>query len=162
MSLTRAQFRSSKVKPRENCAFEETSFVKTIKLEKKVENESNAKHLESFANILQNKCSRKSLKFCRKNQCWSLFLIKLQAFKTGILLKRNSSAGVLFWNLSNFKEDIFLRNTFGGCFCFYKMWYLMYTCENGFSCNFKQTIDFLKNELGLSQTSISVNKKDTR
>ena len=37
----------------------------------------------------------------------------------------------------------------------------MYTCENGFSCNFKQTIDFLKNELGLSQTSISVNKKDT-
>ena len=50
--------------------------------------------------------------FTRKQLCWSLFLIKLQAFSPAILLKRDSNAQLFFCEIckisknTNFKEDI--------------------------------------------------------
>ena len=43
--------------------------------------------------------------FTRKHLCWSLFLIKLQAFRTGTLLKRDSNKGV---NIAKFSRTAFL------------------------------------------------------
>ena len=49
--------------------------------------------------------------FTRKHQCWSVFLIKLQAFRPAAFLKRSSNTGVscgyceLFKN-SSFKENL--------------------------------------------------------
>ena len=40
--------------------------------------------------------------FTGKHMCWSFFLIKLRAFRTATLLKKNSSTDVLEWNLRNF------------------------------------------------------------
>ena len=37
-----------------------------------------------------------------KYLCWSLFLIKLQAFRLATLLKRDSDTGVFLWILQNF------------------------------------------------------------
>ena len=53
----------------------------------------------------------------QENTCWSLFLIKLQAWRPATLLKRDSSTGFLLLILRNFKETLFSQNTFGGCFC---------------------------------------------
>ena len=39
--------------------------------------------------------------FTRKHLCWSLFLVKLQAFRAAILLKRDSNKGVFLWILQN-------------------------------------------------------------
>ena len=46
--------------------------------------------LKNFANITE------------KYQCWSLFLIKSQAWRHAKLLKRDSNTGVLLWNSRNF------------------------------------------------------------
>ena len=46
--------------------------------------------------------------FTGKNLCWSLFLIKLQAWKPAILFKRDSKIGIFLWNL----EKFFLRTPF--------------------------------------------------
>ena len=40
--------------------------------------------------------------FIGKHQCWSIFLIKLQAWRPATLLKRDSNTGVLLWNFRNF------------------------------------------------------------
>ena len=40
--------------------------------------------------------------FTGKHLCQSLFLKKLQAFRSVTLLKRNSNTGVFLWNLRNF------------------------------------------------------------
>ena len=40
--------------------------------------------------------------FTGKHLCQSLFLIKLQAFRQAILLKRGSNTGLFLWNLRNF------------------------------------------------------------
>ena len=48
--------------------------------------------------------------------CWSLFLIRLQAFESVNLLKRDSNTGVFLWILRNFYKHLFLQNTFGNCF----------------------------------------------
>ena len=37
-----------------------------------------------------------------KHLCWSLFLIKLQAFRLNFLLKRDSRTGVFLWIFQNF------------------------------------------------------------
>ena len=39
--------------------------------------------------------------FTAKDLCWSLFLIKLQAFRTATILKRDSNTVVFLWNLRN-------------------------------------------------------------
>ena len=49
----------------------------------------------------------------RKHLCWSLFLIKLQAWRSATLLKRHSDTGVFLWNS---QEHLSLRNSSGGCF----------------------------------------------
>ena len=57
-----------------------------------------------FLKLLQN--------FTGKQLCWSLFLIKLQAFSPAILLKRDSNVQLFFCEIckisknTNFKEDI--------------------------------------------------------
>ena len=40
--------------------------------------------------------------FTRKRLCWSLFLIKLPAWRPVTLLKRDSNIGVFLWHLQNF------------------------------------------------------------
>ena len=54
--------------------------------------------------------------FTGKHLCWSLILIKLQAWRTTTLLNRDSNTVVFLWILRNFYEQPFLQNT-GGCFC---------------------------------------------
>ena len=44
-----------------------------------------------------------------KHLCWSLFLIKLQAFSPASSLKRDYNAGFFLWILRNFWEQIFYR-----------------------------------------------------
>ena len=49
--------------------------------------------------------------FTGKHLCWSLFLIKLQPWRTATLLKIDSnmsSTGVFLWKLWNFSEELFL------------------------------------------------------
>ena len=43
------------------------------------------------------------------SQCWSFFLIKLQAFRHQILLKRDFNKGQFLWNLQNRLEHLFYR-----------------------------------------------------
>ena len=42
-----------------------------------------------------------------KKRCWTLFLVKLQAFRPAALLKSGSSAGVFLWMLQTFKNRFF-------------------------------------------------------
>ena len=55
--------------------------------------------------------------FTGKHLCWSLFLIKSEAFRPATLLKRDSNPCVFLWNLWNFWEHLFLKNTSGVSFC---------------------------------------------
>ena len=48
--------------------------------------------------------------FIGKHQCWSIFLIKLQAWRPATLLKRDSNTG------AKFLRTLFLQNTSDGCF----------------------------------------------
>ena len=49
--------------------------------------------------------------FTRKHLCWSLFLIKFQAFRPTTLLKWDSNTVVFLWNLRNFwgRPEILLK-----------------------------------------------------
>ena len=47
----------------------------------------------------------------RKNLCWNLFLIKLQASRPETLLKRDSNAGFFLRNLWIFKKNTLLYRT---------------------------------------------------
>ena len=47
--------------------------------------------------------------FIGKLQCWSIFLIKLQAWRPAMLLKRDSNTDVFQWNLWDFWEYLFYR-----------------------------------------------------
>ena len=44
-----------------------------------------------------------------KHLCWSLFLIKLQAFRSATLLNRDSSIGIILGILRNFQKQLFYR-----------------------------------------------------
>ena len=57
--------------------------------------------------------------FSGKNLCWSLFLIKLQVFRSATLLKRYSNTGVFLLILRNFQEQLFWITSARGCFCSY-------------------------------------------
>ena len=50
--------------------------------------------------------------FTGKHLCWSLFLIKLQAWRPAILVKRDSNTGPTLWNFQNFLKTLFLQKTF--------------------------------------------------
>ena len=45
--------------------------------------------------------------FVVKHLCWSLFLIKLEVWRSAVLLKRDSNTGVFLWNMRNFEEHLF-------------------------------------------------------
>ena len=47
----------------------------------------------------------------------SYFLIKLQAWRSAILLKRDSNTGVFLWILWNSYEHLFWRTSANCCFC---------------------------------------------
>ena len=51
-------------------------------------------HKQALNVFSKERCSKKFCKFQRKHLFWSLFLIKLQAFKPAHLLKRDSNTGV--------------------------------------------------------------------
>ena len=55
--------------------------------------------------------------FAGKHLCWSYFLIKLQAWTSPIVLKRDSNTGVFLWILRNFSEYLFWRTFANGYFC---------------------------------------------
>ena len=46
--------------------------------------------------------------FIGKHLCWSLFLIKLKAFRPATLSRRNSSKGIFLWIVRSFQEQLFL------------------------------------------------------
>ena len=46
-----------------------------------------------------------------KHLCWSLFLIKLQAWRSATLLKRDSSTGIFLWILWYFKNTCFKEHS---------------------------------------------------
>ena len=54
--------------------------------------------------------------FLGKLLCWSLFLIKLQAFSPASLLKRDSNTGVFMCILRIFKKHLFWKTYANGCF----------------------------------------------
>ena len=57
------------------------------------------KPLEVFC---KKRCSKKSHQFQKKTPVWSLFLKELRAFRSAILLKRDSNTVVFLWNFQNF------------------------------------------------------------
>ena len=54
--------------------------------------------------------------FTGKYLCYNFFLIKLRAWRTGTLLKRDSNAGVFLRILRNSYEQLLWRTSVNGCF----------------------------------------------
>ena len=52
--------------------------------------------------------------FAGKHMCWSYFLIKLQGWRTGIVLKRESNASAFLQILRNFLEHLFWSTSANG------------------------------------------------
>ena len=81
-----------------------------------------SKILQSVARNSHQRCSvKKSVlknlaNFTEKHLCWSLFLIKLQAFRPVTLLKKVSNTSVCLWNLWSYKEHLFWRTSANDCF----------------------------------------------
>ena len=46
--------------------------------------------------------------FIGEHLCWSLFLIKLKAFRPATLSRRNSNKGIFLWIVRSFQEQLFL------------------------------------------------------
>ena len=63
--------------------------------------------IKLFEDGLQNRGSSKFRKFHRKYLCWSLFLIKLQAFRPVTLFKKDSNTSVLLWIWEILKKTFF-------------------------------------------------------
>ena len=62
--------------------------------------------------VAVRRCSWKKM-FCKnfateKHLCWSLFLIKVQAWRSSILWKRDPNTGVFMWIFWNIWEQLFL------------------------------------------------------
>ena len=53
--------------------------------------------------------------FTEKNLCWSLFLIKLQAFRLAALLKRAYNTSCFHVNIAKLLRNAFLQNISCGC-----------------------------------------------
>ena len=49
--------------------------------------------------------------FIGKHQCWSIFLIKLQAWRPATLLKRDSNTGVFLCGIGDIFQNIFFYRT---------------------------------------------------
>ena len=55
------------------------------------QNWKNVKQMKSFADVLQNRCSKNFANFTGKHLCWSLFLKRLQRWGSAALSKRDST-----------------------------------------------------------------------
>ena len=55
--------------------------------------------------------------FREKHQCWSLFWMKLQAWRSANLFKGDTNTRVFLWNSQNFKEQLFWRTSSNNCLC---------------------------------------------
>ena len=71
--------------------------------------------------------------FTWKYLFWSIFLIKLEAFRSPALLKRDSNTGIFLWILQNFYEQLFYRTSadcFSTCSSFHslhpRLWFSFY------------------------------------
>ena len=81
---------------------------------------TSAEHLWKYASAYRSSRSQMFFKivflknfanFTGKHICWSLFLIKLQAFRSSAVLKRDSNTGIILWNLRNlFKNTFFTEH----------------------------------------------------
>ena len=76
---------------------------------------------------VSSRCSMAKLflqisQYSQEKTCWSLFLIKLQAFMSATLWKIDSNTGVFLWTLRSFEEHLFWRISADGCFCKWQ-WY---------------------------------------
>ena len=60
---------------------------------------------------LRSSCSQMFFKMAVFKECWSLFFMKLPAWRTTFLLKRNSNTDVFLWKLWNFQQQLFLQDT---------------------------------------------------
>ena len=70
-------------------------------------------HLQMF---LKTSLFENFVIFTGKHLCWSLFTIKLLAFRQATILKRDSNTGVFLWILESFKNNFFVEQL-GGYFC---------------------------------------------
>ena len=89
---------------------------------------------------------KKFANFKGKHLCWSFFLIKLQAFRLpATLLKRDSSADVVLWNLQRFSEHFSLQNTYGSCFwpSGFNLLSLYYSILSNFKVHYPPALGFL-------------------
>ena len=71
---------------------------------------------------IHQSCSIKKLffktsKYSQINVCWSLFLVKLQAFRFGISSSINSNTNIFLRILQNFWEDLSWWTSANDCFC---------------------------------------------
>ena len=64
------------------------------------------KQKQSFADLFKMCVPRYFANFIGKHQCWSIFLIKLQAWRPATFLQCDSNTSVLLWNLRYFKEHL--------------------------------------------------------
>ena len=87
-----------------------------------------------YTEALVRRCSSEQV-LLKNSQCWSFFLIKLQAFWNAILLKRDFNISAFLWNSQNLEEHLFLQSTSGGYFWKYLMNSLFIAYENDESCH---------------------------
>ena len=67
--------------------------------------------------------------FTGKHVCWSLFSIKLRAFRPATSLKRDSNTGVFLRILRNVLKNLFWRTSANDCICisiwfYFIVWFL--------------------------------------
>ena len=70
---------------------------------------SSSKEAATIGVLLKKGVFKDLVNFTGKHLCWSLFLIKLQAWTPATLLKRDSNTGVFLWSLLHFQEQLFWR-----------------------------------------------------
>ena len=87
-----------------------------------------------YTEALVRRCSSEQV-LLKNSQCWSFFLIKLQAFWNAILLKRDFNISAFLWNLQNLEEHLFLQSTSGGYFWKYLMNSLFIAYDNDDLCH---------------------------
>ena len=70
--------------------------------------QKNLKKYNDQGGALQKKLLFKN--FLRKHQCWSLLLIKIQAYRPANLLKRDSNTGVFLTVIAKFLRAAILKS----------------------------------------------------
>ena len=74
--------------------------------------------------------------FTGKHLCWSLFLIKLQAWgpeKACNFVKKTPAQGFFLWILQNFHEHLFWKTSVNGCFSLFHIYQCIFTLKGDIS-----------------------------